>query len=239
MARKQSQFIMMLLIISGVGLLVLAAGIFLLNTQYQQKKTLEAQNDALVATCETYEANTAKANMENLRDKKAGLDKQLASLDHNLVTYQYIPTFLGDIQKATEMTNNHLVSIQPGEVKPLANSNLFTPTASATTSTAAAKTEVVGQNPAPTTTVSADVASKYQTQQIVMEVQGTYSSTMQLLDLLRRFPKLVYLRSVNLNPTGGDAVSLHLETYAIIIPDQYKAPGEKKMVLMQGGGVQQ
>ncbi|MHB9024267.1 MAG: hypothetical protein ACYC7E_08835 [Armatimonadota bacterium] len=236
MARKQSQFLLMLLIFSAAGLLILAFGIVLWNSQHQSIKALRADTDELQNQINVI--NEHIAAMDSLDKEKADIEIKLSSLDRNLVNYKYIPTYLAEIQKAAEVSDNRLLAIQPQEVKSLASSVLLQQPAQMTTITSQATTQVVTDTPAPAPAAPAGGTGvdRYKVQRINLEISGTYASSMQMLDLLRQFPKLVYLRSLNLNPTGDEGVRLHLETYAIIIPDQFKAPVENAAALAQGRG---
>jgi len=69
----------------------------------------------------------------------------------------------------------------------------------------------------------------YWLMQIDLNVEGDYNSVLSMLDALRVFPKLIYVRTISLQPDmkdGKERVTARMETYAVITPSQYLSPDD-------------
>jgi hypothetical protein len=131
------------------------------------------------------------------------------------------------MQQAGAKTGNSILSIRPHEIKPLdLKRSPFSPPP-APSKAPAAGGGAAPAKPEPTAAATAKEGAKaesdYQTQQITLEVQGSYVALMRLLEALREFPKMIYVRSINIVPQqreGVYVIKTRIETYAIIIPPQ-------------------
>jgi Tfp pilus assembly protein PilO len=229
MATKQSSYSIMLIVYLAVGIVVLAVGFFTWHTQNTEHIKLEKKVTDLER--QTRENQKLVAGRPELEERHAQLTKTLSQIDSNLVAYDYIPTYLQQLQHAAVATGNQIQSIQPDEVKPLdlKASPLAPPSmqdGKAATNNTVVVTEV-GKDTAPEK--KEPEGPQYQVQQFTIEVRGTYVSLMRFLVALRQFRKLVYVRGLTLSPVKDKSVqagqlSARLETYAIITPEQYKLP---------------
>lgn len=219
MVRKQARFTIILLGIIAVGIIVLAAGITAWHQQITKVKELEKQKAELDVK------NSSIVDELKLQPAKeqrnAELDLKLHTLDSNMVDYKYIPTYLRQLQATAKNTNNTIRSIRPQAIKPLD----FTKSP-LTKDAAGLKT-----TPPPPPDIPKDRAQPL-IQGYGLEIEGSYTSLLQFLDALRAFPKMVYVRSVNLSPRatqfGEQRIAVRIETYAIIVPQQYKAADDEK-----------
>lgn len=219
MANKQSKFPIMMAGVVLAGVVILALGLFFLQQQTLAKNKLTQEIAAKNAQVASIEKELSQSNARS--SELASLERRLSILDSNLLDYTYIPTYLQQIQKAARATGNTLQSIQPLDPHPLNMEN--SPLGGGVTATPAQATPT---DSAPKQEKAAP-ASPYQVQQITLQVKGTYSSIMRLLDALRQFPKMIYVRTVNLTPqveNGVYTVSASIETFAILTPDQYRVP---------------
>lgn len=237
MTPRHSQFTVTLLILVAVGIITLALGLIIWHHQAGVNGQLEAQyrmkNDELVKTQE---------DVKRLPDRQkelASLERQLSILDQHLTDYEYMPTYLQQMQDRTLATGNIIKVIQPVEPKPLDLKNNpmapqpatppagTTPAGSATPAggTTTTTTQVVTTSPGTATAqpVAAPAEPRYYYQQINLEVRGQYVNVLKLLDELSHFRKMVYVRTVGITPetrNGVITLSTKLETYAIITPQQ-------------------
>ena len=154
------------------------------------------------------------------REELESLDAMLVTLSKNLMDYAYIPTYLAQIEQTATTTGNRLVSISPGEIKQIDFNN---PLVSPSTLPPFA----LGDHPAlketAAVTLSPDAAALYRVQQIGLNVKGTYTSIIKLLNALRKFPQLMYVKSLTLTPgkvKDAIVITVGLQTYALILPDQ-------------------
>lgn len=232
MSPKRSRYTLALLGVIAFGLLVLVIGSMVLH---QQNTRLSRMKNAYKAA--KLKHDTIVKELETLPDREqelARLERQLNSVDQNLVDYEYMPTYLEQIQQTAARTGNTIRSLRPGELKviDLRNSPLAGNTA--TGDTTKGKRTVRSRSAKKT---DADAAAKqgYRVQKIALEVQGSYDSLLSLLEALRGFRKMVYVKSLTISPVKGDkeargepTLLVRLETYAIITPDQYQRQPEVK-----------
>jgi len=251
MKKQQSNFVIFLLIVGVACAIVLAAGIMGMQHLGTQKDAKLQEFHIKNAECVKIEDQLKKRVkwQQDLQD----LDAKLSTLDKRLVDYEYIPTYLEQIQEAATDTKNIIRSIRP---RPIASLDSKSPLIVASyerwlaenedvaaaakeksaTTTGAAVVETTSVN----TSTSAKKPSEYRMQQFTLEIEGNYASITRFLNVLRTFPKLIYVHSVSVAPLKrGDATTLRavLETYAIIPADHYQpdtqvsavTPAEGKM----------
>ena len=237
---KQSKFIMVLLGILAVGLLLVIANVLV---WYHLNAT------TVKYTAEYFEKTTELTknaeDIDNLHNDQTTLDDltaELATLDKNLADYRYVPTYLVQITDATARTHNGVNSISPGIPKPLdlTKGPFAEPVATPAPGTPAASgaSSAPPANAAGAPDAAGSAASQYQVLSISLDLTGSYAGILQLLDEFRRFPKMIYVRDINMNPVnvnGKNLISAKLETYAIITPDQYQPRGETLPSVGMGG----
>ena len=226
--RKQSKFALLLAIHVGVAVIVLFGGmLFLFRSMsiYQevsgQRKVLNDERDKIKAELATRREKTAEL---------AKLETDLSSLDQDLVDYKYIPTFLEQIQAASQHTGNMLRNLQPRAMRPLVLES--SPLMRAITPPKPADTTATAP-PADTPDAGGSAKSEppkpaFQIQQLGMTLDGDYPSVLQFLDALRHFRKMVFVRSMTLSPNANTVnakpgmVTANIDAYLIIIPNQYR-----------------
>ncbi|HEX2948158.1 MAG TPA: type 4a pilus biogenesis protein PilO [Armatimonadota bacterium] len=223
MQLKQSRFTLMLLAIATVGILVLIIGFIILH---HQDATTTKLHDEYAQKKNEFDENQEKIrNLDQDKLKLVAIEEHLAVLDKNLADYKYMPTYLQQIQNTAVRTGNTIKSIQPGDTKSLDLQN--SPFASATKGSPTATPASTPPAPQGQTDAKTSTAGKYQVQGINLEIQGSYISFVRLLNAFRQFPKMIYVKSIDLTPQGdqhsGTNLSARLQTYAIITPDQYEA----------------
>ena len=214
MTPKQTRFSLILFALIALGVLTLIVGAGVFHRQSVENKKLHVE--IMTKKARLVEINKELEGQEQREQELAQLEERLKTLDKDLADYKYIPTYLEQIQRATVATGNTMMRIQPGEIRPLdlKQSPLVTGTASAS-----------APAPAASDANKAATAPAYQVQRINLEVRGNYVSIQRLLNALRQFPKMVYVRSLNLSPRNerdNEYISAQIETYAIITPDQYQ-----------------
>jgi Tfp pilus assembly protein PilO len=199
------------IITSGVFILVVSLVIY----QHQESATAKLLQEFAEKNQKVETIRQEVQNRQNEELRLQQLKEHLSVLDKNLADYKYVPTYLREMQNTAAVTNNKIRSIQPGELRPLELSTSIFATAA-------------GATPAATTPQPKDTAApkvpQYQVQSINLDMQGTYASIIDLLNRFRKFPKMIYVRSLDLTPqlNGTTAVvSARIQTYAIITPDQY------------------
>jgi len=244
---KQTRFTLIMMGIVVGGLLILSIGayfVYCLNQANDRldKATLQIQDDI-----QRIQENTK--DLPRLQNQLTGLKRELATQDSNMVQYEYIPTYLAQIQQTTLRTGNVIQSIQPHELKfidldssPLApgDDNKGTPANGSAAGATPAGIDVLNGTGAAAGTPGAKPHPQYRVQQIRLEVRGTYASLLSLLDAFRQFPKMIYVRTLSITPQNregsGNSVVATIETYAIIAPDQYKdAPTTAQTAAQQPG----
>lgn len=66
---------------------------------------------------------------------------------------------------------------------------------------------------------------------INLEIQGSYTSIIQLLDKFRMFPKMIYVKNMEVTPikdkTGMTMLTARMQTFAVITPDQFETKDGK------------
>lgn len=212
MPTGKSKFNVTLFSIIAIAAIILAGG--LIGVQQQASMNASLKSEYQAKSAEKKEIETKLGMMPQRQRELKTLNQKLASLDDELVDYQYIPTYLEQLQNTAKKTGNTLLSISPMEPRP------FTP---ATSQLMKGKEG----RPSPKTRDGKSTTG-YWTQKITLKTQGSYVSTLQLLEALRNFRKLVYVRTVSLVPgntaEAGSFVVATIETYAIITPNQYLTP---------------
>lgn len=213
----RSRFTLMLLGLIAVAIVVLAIGIGLWQHQVGIINALRRDAREKEKLCRTITEQLSQRQSEE--EKLQDLKQRLEVLDQNLADYRYVPTYLRQMQATALRTGNNIRSIQPGELKPLnlQNSPFATEQAKDAAKPAATEPAPAKDQPAP--------GLQYQSKSINLDVQGTYVTIVKLLDEFRQFPKMIYVKSVELTPqsvNGKNLVSARIQTYAIITPDQYE-----------------
>ncbi|MHB0935851.1 MAG: hypothetical protein ACYDCO_02120 [Armatimonadota bacterium] len=230
--KKQPQFAILLLVIGAIAIVLLAGGLAGLQKLSSLSKKDKAEYQVKHAQCEEIDAELKE------KDKKeqllADLNMSLNSIDQNLVNYEYIPTYLEQLQKTAVQTGNKINSIRPRGIEFLdINNPLLKASNEAWLKEHPVKKPIEAAQPAdakpqpkPKTSGRPKKAkSNYRVQQYAIEIEGDYVSIMKFLQALGQFPKLVYVRTINVSPRQRlqpDRLTARLETYAIIIPEHYQ-----------------
>ena len=224
MAGKHSRFTLILLALIAVCVIILVVGLVIWQQQDQQVQQLKAEYDRI--NSEYIAADKEIKELPARQQDLAKLHEQLKAINQNLMDYQYIPTYLQQIEETARQTGNDLHSISPHTLRALDMQKSALKMIKANGDTGA--TPAASATPAAPATPASKANTAYQVQQISLDVVGNYVSLIRFLDALRRFPKIIYVRTINLSPHVADnAVSIEaqIETYAIITPDQYlKSP---------------
>ncbi len=222
-ATKQSRFLVLLATLIVVGLVIVAVGLYFINLQFLRIKSM---NDGTQVLQE--EVRHMSDDLQHLHEKQGHLDelnKELAILDKHKIEYEYMPSYLEQLQKTCTATGNVIQTIQPHEIKPL---DLTDGPLAPAGKKPAAVPDPTAPPPDPNAPPAKPKGPQYRVQQIIVEVRGTYATVFNLLNALRQFPKMVYVRSVGITPQNNDRVGrageviAHLETFAIISPEQYQ-----------------
>jgi Tfp pilus assembly protein PilO len=217
---KQSKITLMILGLCLLSFLIIGIGVFL--WQQQAVKTTEIKNEtAQLVTKKKEIEDKLGPNDKNIELEDANLKKKKKSLEilqKTLMDYQYIPKFLDYIQQVAQETDNELISIGPGEAKPIDfNNPLFKP---------APKPGADGVVPpaAPPSVVPKDPKKQYKTMPITITMKGTYVSSVKFIDSLRKFKQIIYIRNLTLSPNdinGKVVVNSIITASALIVPEQY------------------
>ncbi len=235
MSKKQSRFTMLLLGLCGIGAVILTLGLLGFQQFSMRAAQYEKKSQALRQECEQITAELATRG-----DKEGELDelvKVLQTLDQNMTDYEYIPTFLNELQDTAEHTGNAIRSIRPRDMEkldqnsPLIQASRARREAAHPEKATPADARTRGGTASPKD-AEQDARETYRVQQITLEIDGTYVSLMRFLSVLSKFRKLVYVRTLSITPGRDDvnALTARMETYAIITPDQYQAPAKKTAV---------
>jgi len=169
-----------------------------------------------------------KQDKEELLKK---LNTSLASIDSKVVDYEYIPTYLEQLQKTAVETGNKINSIRPRGIEFLdINNPLLKASNDAWVKEHPVKEPIGAAKQATAAKPKSSGRPKkeksaYRVQQYTIEIEGSYVSIMKFLDALGKFPKLVYVRTINISPRqrlDPDRLTARLETYAVIIPKHYQ-----------------
>jgi len=245
--KKQSQFAIFLLVIGAIAVVVLVAGLF--GLQKLSGLSGEARGQYELKLKQYQEINDELEKQPKREELLASLNESLASIDKNLVNYEYIPTYLEQLQKTAVRTGNTILSVRPRPIESLDINNALLkasneawqkkypskkPANQAAPADAKAKPKAAGAGGK-----KDKPKSNYRVQQYTLEVEGNYVSLMKFLDALRSFPKLVYVRTISISPrqrTEPDRLTARLETYAIIIPEHYQPAKEQQPVIAAEGG---
>jgi Tfp pilus assembly protein PilO len=227
-----SRFAIALVIISVIAVALVAIGLLSWQKLVFQKNQVDVQIadnrhelDRIIK--ELGRKQELVARLDHLKD-------ELGNLDRDMVDYEYVPTYLRQIQKAAKESGNYLQSIQPSDLKNLdLSKSPFAPPKAGTTAQAS------GAIPPPATPPPAMIpkaqASTERVMRIGLDVKGTYRSVIKFLDMLRVFPKLIYVKTLSITPVkntdGSSGVVARFETYAIIPPDQYVTPEDRKLAV--------
>ena len=216
MRSKQARFIFMLVSIIACGLLIFGIGVFFL---YQQSITIEKLK--IANKVKTEDLIRVREDIAHYKDEVATLaatNEKLSSIAVSIENPQYIPSYLREMQDRTWATSNVILNLQPADMKPINLAQSFFSKISLTPE------QQQMEKPEPP-------ADGFRVQSISLNVQATYVSLIRLLDAFRRFPKLIYVKSIDISPMGSHIiggqrsytrVNARISTYAIITPDQYK-----------------
>lgn len=217
---KQSRFTLLLIGCIAISAVILTIGLVFWQQQQSATNKLAQAYQAKKSECDKVSQDLL--HRDGAIADLTAINSRLAVLGRNLTDYEYVPTYLREIQATAARTGNMIRTIQPGEIKPLDLSN----------SQFADKTDVPAGGQQTTAAPTAPAQSKptgpqYQVMSINLDVSGTYVSILKLLNEFRRFPKMIYVKTVTLAPVkSGEgvsgAVTAQVQTYAIITPDQYK-----------------
>jgi len=221
MQKTNSRFTITVVIILAIGLAIAVAGVvgyqmqsLQLDKQLETNRKIEkdiADVDAKIATIDEKKLELTKLQVEQ------------GMLDQNLTDVKYLPTYLEQIQIMARATQNDLLVISPGEIKPLdLTKGPFANKAPANAAPAATPAPATDQAPKP---AAKPATNGTQVMKITLTTRGSYTNLISFLDRLKNFQKLVYVKSISVSPSGIDKngvmqVSTQLDTYAIIIPQQ-------------------
>jgi|GEM_PF-2011936 len=239
--KKQSQFAIFLLVIIVIAIGILAAGLVGLQKLTLLSKASNEEYRKTLKRCQDIEdALAKKADQET---ELAYLNERLASIDKNLVNYEYIPTYLEQLQRTAKLTGNSIISVRPRPIEVLDLSNPILKASNEAWLKEHPPMKVIEEDDKPVEPKKAGVKeekpqSAYRIQQYTLEVEGNYVSLMRLLEALSAFPKLVYVRTVNVSPRQRlepDKLTARLETYAIIIPEHYRTEEESVAAVTEIG----
>jgi Tfp pilus assembly protein PilO len=234
--QRPSRFVLSVLLIAGVAIVAIAIGVvswqgFMADIRATEDR-IQRDHD------ENLRINNELAHIGDMTKRLVELNAQLRDLDRDMPEYRYIPTYLRQIEAAARNTGNELMSIQPGDPKDLdlAKSPLAPPKATPGMSASGVISDA--PPPAPSGPPKPQISGE-KVQRIGLDVKGSYKSVLAMLDALRLFPKLIYVRTVSLTPSknadGTTSLSARLETYAIITPDQNLKPEATKVPAPVGG----
>jgi Tfp pilus assembly protein PilO len=221
MANRNSRLVRITILIVCAAVFI-GAGLWLhraKSSRLQQLKQTLAEKEAAVE-----EANTKISQIGDLEARNEELGRQIAVLEPNLPTAAYIPTFLAQIQKLAGQTDNHLILIKP-KPKPFVRAAAPAP---------APVNEGEGAGTQSPTTSSAGgnngvAVSPYDQVDIELGFDGTYLSTLEFLQRLRAFPKMIAVNEISLKPntnsrdagTMSDPVlNVTLQLSAVIAKEQ-------------------
>lgn len=233
MGFKQSAFTVKLMIILAVGVLVLGIGLF---CWHRQNVNVNALARSIKAMNKEMDAITLQTNKrKKYLDDQVMLKRQLASIDTQVKDYQYLPTYLEQLQDVAAKTGNVITRIKPDDLRPIDLQH--SPLAPVQDSDGPEKV-TAKRVKKPVTKAKGKAGAEeerdpnqYQVQQIDLEVRGSYVNLLRFIEKLRTFPKLVYVRSVSIAPQRAKdqigAITAKLDTYVIITPGQYQSTDEK------------
>jgi len=142
------------------------------------------------------EVNAKIGQIGVLEARNEELGRQVAVLEPNLPTEAYIPTFLAQIQNLAQQTDNHLTLIKPLPKRKAGKTAVAAPPAD----------EGEGGKTSPATTTSngnEEVALPYDQVDIELGFNGTYLSTLEFLQRLRAFPKMIAVNEISLKPNSN------------------------------------
>ncbi len=211
MGGKHNRFTIILCVLIAICIIILATGLVVYQHQDQQVQQLKADYDRTNA-----DLKAAKNDVGHLEDRQKYLDSlttQLGKIDTDLMDYSYIPTYLHQIEDTAKVTGNELRAISPHPLRPLD-----------------LKKSPINKYGGKADGTSSSASGSYQVQQISLDISGSYVSLIAFLDALRNFPKIVYVRTINLSPhVRGNTIVVdsQIDTYAIITPEEYKKSSDE------------
>lgn len=228
--KKQPQFAIFLLVIGAIAIVLLAAGLVGLQKLYSLSDKAEHEYQIKHAQCVEIQAELDE--QQKKEDLLTSLNTSLASIDSKVINYEYIPTYLEQLQKTAVETGNKINTIRPRGIEfldinnPLlkASNEAWLKEHPVKEPSDAAKT-AEGKPKPKTSGRPKKQNSDYRVQQYTIEIEGDYVSIMKFLDALGKFPKLVYVRTINVSPRqrlDPERLTARLETYAVIIPKHYQ-----------------
>jgi Tfp pilus assembly protein PilO len=174
----------------------IGAGVWLHQAKSAHLRALNqtlAQKQAAVE-----EVNGKIGQIDTLSAENDSLTQQVAVLEPNLPTEAYVPTFLAQIQSLALSTDNHLTLIKP---KPKRKAIAPAKVAPPTDDTGAVAPSDKAAPAATSTSNSQEAVSPYDEVDIELGFNGTYLSTLEFLQRLRAFPKMVAVNEIALKPT--------------------------------------
>ncbi len=219
---KQSRITLMILGLCLLSLLIIGIGFFLWEQQAAKTAVIKNEIEQLMVKKKEIEDKLGPDDV-NIKNEGINLEKKRESLkilQKGLMDYQYIPKFLEYVQDAAQETGNELVSISPGEAKPIDfNNPIFKPAPKP----AGEGTDT--QPPAtPASAVPKDPKKLYKSMPITITMKGTYISNIDFINKLRKFKQIIYIRNLTLSPNevnGQMVVSSIITASALIVPEQY------------------
>jgi len=119
--KKQSQFAIFMLAIIAIAIVVLITGLVGLQKLSALSKAANDEYTKTLKRCQDIEdALAKKADQET---ELAYLNERLSSIDKQLVNYEYIPTYLEQLQRTAKQTGNKIISIRPRSIESLDMNN--------------------------------------------------------------------------------------------------------------------
>ena len=142
------------------------------------------------------EVKTKITKQPELEAKYASLQARLSVLEPTLPDNAYMPTFLRQIERLTVTTNNSIVAIRPKAKTGVAKKSSGVTVNNETGEVSSVKP---GANPA---SAKEEEGSKvpYDYSSIELKVEGTYTTILDFLKELRKFPKMIAVNDVNFAP---------------------------------------
>jgi len=180
-----------LILVSGV---MLCLGLLI----YQTKATkLRALTQTRNQKREELRGLQAKLASRPVLERRYGdLQRRLEVLEPTLPTYAYIPTFLRQIEKLANDTDNKVAGVKPLPL--LQRTPAPAPGAAAAAGGAAPAQAAPGAEPAQKTLA----AERYDRVPIEFSLNGDYWQTVSFLERLSKFPKMLAVDDISLTPTG-------------------------------------
>jgi len=189
----------------GLVILLLLAAIGVVYRSYATRiAALDAQLTAKQAQLAGAQACLAREPV--LQREYESLKATLAVLEPALTSEEFVPTFLGQIEKLGVATGNQVTGVKPDRETTNAGPRSAQTAEAGTTPLAAGTAGAAGaQPPAPARSLVAD----YERMPLEVTIKGDYWSIARFVKAMSQFPKLVAVNELNITAEGGDADPTH------------------------------